>query len=272
MFNDKNTTHTEKRLLMRVGIAVAFILAIFIAVQSVNAIKQFQYIGSDTAETATIDVSGDGDVFGVPDTARFRATVTESAKTVQEAQQAATERMNRAIEQIKRFDVDEKDIRTVDYSVNPRYEYRESACERGQPCPPEGKRQLVGYEVRQSVEVKVEKRETAGQIVSALGDLGVQEIGDVRMTIDDPEKLRSEARKKAIQDAKEKARQLAADLGVRLERIISFNESGDHPRPFAYERASVEGRGGAADASAPAPLPAGQEKITSNVTITYEIK
>jgi uncharacterized protein YggE len=92
--------------------------------------------------------------------------------------------------------------------------------------------------------------------------------------VENEDGVKNEARTEAIAKAKEKAAQLAKDLGVTLVRITTFSEGGNFP--MAY------GRGGgvlmkamsadAAIAPAPADIPAGENKYTANVTIVYEIR
>jgi len=257
----------DRRLLYRAGTVFILILSFFLVIQSLNSIIEYQYIGSDIDPQATIRVRGEGEIFAVPDTASFRATVIEEAESANVAQEAAAERMTRAIEKIKEFGVAEEDIKTIHFRSNPRYEYQRRV---GIPRPPSSERTLVGFEVRHSIQVKVEERDTAGEIIAALGGIGVQEISNVEMTIDDPQQLQVDAREKAITDAKTNATQLANDLGVSLVRIISFDESGNTPQPYFLESADA-GRGGQGG-NTPTPLSEGEQQIISNVTIVYEIR
>jgi uncharacterized protein YggE len=90
-------------------------------------------------------------------------------------------------------------------------------------------------------------------------------------TIDKEDVLKEQARKMAIDEAKEKAEKLSKDLGVKLVRIVSFSENnGGYGMPMYYDKemSAVSSAG-----RAPAPeLPTGENKIISNVTITYEIR
>jgi len=62
---------------------------------------------------------------------------------------------------------------------------------------------------------------------------------------------------------------LAKDLGIRLGKMTSFNEGGNYPVPM-YTNAKM--MDSAVGASAPAVLPVGENTISSDVTITYEIR
>lgn len=271
---DENPTFDIRKVneWMRVmGVAVLGMLALFLLVGTLYAVKSYRYIGSGVTATNTISVSGEGEVSAVPDIATFSVTVQERADDVTTAQTKATEKGNEIIAYLKGQDIDEKDIKTADYSVYPRYEYQNAVCTSGY-CPP-GKQVLDGYEVTQTINVKVRDTEKAGALLSGVGSLGASSVSGLTFAVDDEDGLKSAAREKAIAQADEKAEELARQLGVHLVRVVGFNESSDYPM-YAY------GRGGVAmDAmsakveAAPVPeLPVGENKITSNVTVTWEIR
>ena len=97
-------------------------------------------------------------------------------------------------------------------------------------------------------------------------------MSSLNFTIDDEEELKREARREAINDAEKKARELAKDLGVRIIRVVNFSESGGYPpiARFAVAESFALDDGAR---GAPAPeIPVGESKITSRVSITYEIR
>jgi uncharacterized protein YggE len=252
-------------------VAVVFLViaTIFLAAKTVSAIKDWSYRSSTTDSKPHITVSGTGEAFAIPTAGSFTFTITEEGKTVQDAQAKATDRSNKAIDYLKKAKIDEKDIKTLSYNINPHYEYQTVACIK-YPCPP-AKNTLTGYEVSQTIEVKVKDPSQSGTLLSGIGSLGVQNVSGLDFTLDPEEQsaVMREARQKAITDAKAKADVLASDLGVKIIRITDFQESGN---PIFYERAAMDSKG-AANQSAPTPqIPTGQNKVTSNVTITYEIR
>ncbi len=139
-----------------------------------------------------------------------------------------------------------------------------------QSCPPNGSNVLVGYSVSETISVKVRKTDQAGAIVTGLGALGVTDISGPNFTIDNDDAIKAEARSKAITNAKEKAAELSKELGVKLVRIVNFSENGNNPYPMYSKAMDMMAIGGAAPEAA--PLPTGENKYTSNVTITYEIR
>jgi hypothetical protein len=90
---------------------------------------------------------------------------------------------------------------------------------------------------------------------------------------DDIAKVKAEARAKAIADAQTKAKELARQLGVRIVRITSFYDSSDQPMYYGRGEGVSVDMMSAKVASPMAPqIPIGEDKIMSNVTISYEIK
>lgn len=142
-------------------------------------------------------------------------------------------------------------------------------------CPPPtpGKNVLVGYEASQSVTLTIRDLDKVSAVIEALGAQAVTDIQGPTYAIDKEDELKAEARKEAIEKARKKAEVLARDLGVSLVRVVSFSEDGYYPAPM-YRAMSVdkaEGGYGMGGSSEP-ELPQGQEKITSSVTISYEIR
>ncbi len=244
------------------------ILSVFLVVLTINALKANQYIGGEGVPQNVITVSGDSEVFSPPDVANFTFSVVEVGKTNKEAQTKVTEKMDKALKAIKDLGIEDKDVRTVDYSAYPKYEYSNSICTQFS-CPP-SRQTIVGYEVSQTISVKVRNVDDAGKVIDAATSAGASNVSGLSYSVDEPEELERQARKQAIDEAKAKAEVLAKDLGVRLVRIVNFSENGNYPIPF-YK--AELGMGGADAVSQPVPsLPTGENKITSSVTITYEIR
>ena len=248
------------------------ILALFLFILTISTLKEYRFIGSGVAATNTITVSGEGEVFAVPDTATFSVTVQEEAKVVKDAQSVATQKSNDIVAYLKKQGVDEKDIQTTDYSIYPQYDYLNSTCTNGY-CPP-GRQTLRGFQVSQTLTVKVRNTEEAGDLLSGVGSLGASSVSGLSFELQksDQDVKEAEARGKAIDNAREKAEALAKQLGVSLVRIVGFSENGNYPMYYKAEMSmAADGRGGAPTAPSP-EIPVGQNKITSSVSVTYEIR
>lgn len=244
--------------------AVLAFLALFLATAFIGGLQNLG--ASDEMVHRTITVEGVGKVTAVPSIARISFSVTETAGTVAEAQEAATERTNKALAYLEEQGIEDKDVKTTSYSVYPKYEYPN--CVMGN-C---GSPRLTGYEVSQTVEVKVRDIAEAGEILQGLGSQNVQNISGPNFGIDDIEIVRAEAREQAVADARAKAKRLGKSLKIRLGDVVSFYEN-SYAYPM-YDKAMVsavapEAFGGMRATPA---LPAGENEYSVTVSVTYEIK
>lgn len=261
MFRVKNMNNKIKDVL---GLSLIVLIAV-----SVVALISFTYSFKKAADTSTpsFSVSGEGKVVAVPDVAQFSfSVITEGDEDIEELQAENTEKVNNAIAYLKEKGVDEKDIKTSSYNVNPRYTYFPCAgSERGGCQPPE----IKGYTITQSVSVKVRDLENTGGLLGGVVEKGANNVSQLRFTIDDPDALRAEAREEAFAEAQEKAKSLAKAGNFKLGKLISVNEgsNGSVPIPYAMEDRAI-GYGGEA---APEVEPGSQDVVVT-VTLQYEIK
>ena len=244
-------------------------LILFIGVKIAKDIKSYEYIGRDVSSPNTISVSGKGEIVAKADIVTFTFNVVEESPNVSDAQNRAAKKINDLIKFLKNSGIEEKDIKTVNYNIYPRYNYIKPN-EKTQIIPPvNGNRVLVGYEVNQGVEAKVRKIDSAGAVLSGVGNLGASNVSGLNFSIDEEDKLKKEARRLAIEDARDEAKVLAKSLGVKLVRIVNFSEFGYFPiyrEKFSSDAVAVGG-------VAPIPeIPVGEDKITSQVSIVYEIR
>ncbi len=268
MNENNNTGFFSNPSTMRL-ITILLVIAIAFGLVKVTAqIKSLSYIGKPTATPDVITVSGKGEVVVAPDIATFSFGVTEEAVTVGEAQKKSTDKIDAILASIKKGGVEDKDIKTVSYNIYPRYEYHNATMYTS------GTQYLAAYVVSQTVEVKVRDLTKAGGLLSGIGEYGATNISGLAFSIDEQDKVIRDARADAIKDAREQAEVLARALGVNLGRITSFYESTPYqPYPIYYAKDSMSSVGMGGDAPrVEAAIPAGENKITSNVTITYEIK
>jgi uncharacterized protein len=287
MFNQFFGEEGAKRISKWIVISLVF-LSLFLLVKVLADFKRLPDIGREVYPKSTITVSGTGEAYAIPDIATFSFSVIETGTTVKQAQEKADSKINSTLAAVRASGVADKDIKTTGYNVYPKYEYSNSVCppipmgagysgitsspSSAYYCPP-GKNVLTGYEVDQTITVKVRDTEKVGDLVTKVGALAVSNISGIQFTVDDREQYVAEARADAITKAKAKANELAKELGVKLGSIISYNENGNYP--IYYGTDAAMGMGGGAIKAVPssvAELPQGETKITSDVNITYEIR
>jgi len=262
----------EQKIKLYKGLKIALIIfLVLVAVKFLIRFPHYGYSGYDNKQENTITFSGHGEVTAVPDIANVYFTISKDAKTVKEAQALVAGIEKSSLDFLKQNNILEKDIKTANASFYPKYEYKydKVVCnEFG--CPPSpGNSVITGYTASESITVKVRNTDDVGKIMQGLGTLGVSDLSGPNFSIDNEDGLKVVARKKAIDDAKAKAKILAKDLGVRLGKITSFSENDNYPMPM-YDRGMMSVT--ATKESAPAEIPKGENTISSDVTITYQLK
>ncbi|KKQ76033.1 MAG: hypothetical protein US98_C0053G0011 [Parcubacteria group bacterium GW2011_GWC1_38_6] len=256
------------------GVVGLFLVSLIflVVVIAVNQIKGSRYIGKYPEGQNTITVEGTGKIYAKPDLAVTSFSVQIEQKTVAGAMDENAKKMNAIIEAIKKTGINEKDIKTTNFYVYPRYEWRGSGvvC-LAFPCPsPDQTRVLVGYEVTQTLEVKIRDMAKIGDTIKIATDLGANQINDVSFTIDNVDELKNQARAEAIKQAREKAKDLASQLNVRLIGVVGFQDGGGIGIPRMAEGYAM-GIGGGEDKSETPQIETGERVIESNVSIIYEI-
>jgi uncharacterized protein len=253
-------------------------IAKIVGIAAIVALAAYTYYSFVQAQNinnfpVSITVDGKGEVFATPDVATFTFSVMSKEDDAVAAQENSSKIMDGIVAYLEEKGVDKKDIKTTSYYMNPRYEYPQVAPCTQWSCPPQGEPTIVGYEVNQSVDVKVRKTEDAGMLIAGVGEKGASNVGGLSFTIDDEESLMEEARELAISDAKEKAEALAKKLGVRIVRMNGYWEDQVGMPYYGMGGDMMMDMAMSAKAEAvPAVLPTGESTITSMVHITYEVR
>ena len=234
-----------------------FILLVFLSVFLLALIvSEALEIRDSLKSKETITFFGEGKAIGIPDVASVTLSVIAEKTTAKEAMTENAERMNKVIGFVKESGVDEKDVKTQAFFLRPRYDFFE------------GKRIFRGYEANSTLAVKIRDLAKISDIIDGAVSRGANQVGDIQFVIDEPEKLKEEARLKAIENAKERAQSVARATGFKLGRVVSFSETSVPqipPRPFSFEL----GKGG--EEVVP-EIEKGSLEIKVNVSLTFELK
>jgi uncharacterized protein YggE len=217
-----------------------------------------QAAGASTVESPRISVRGTGIVTAKPDMANVQIGVQIQNASLDAAQSEATTRANALIDQIKKAGVDEKDIATTQFSVEPVMNYRENQA-------PE----VTGFRVTHMLSVKIRDINKAGQIIDDLVSSGANTVYGLSFGFSNPDALMNQAREQAVKNARATAEQLATLSGVSLGQVILVEDGGSNtpPVPVAMPAAEMaRGAGGAV------PIQTGQQEVQVQVNVVYAIK
>ncbi len=248
----------QKKYVGSLSVVVLAVLVLFLLALTFNAIKSSKYIGTGGDLPNTLTFTGESEVRAEPDIAKISFSFEKESGVVADAQDVVSEKISSILTSLDNEGIKEKDIRTSAYTTNPRYDWSD------------GKQELKGYVVSQSIDLVIRDIEKTNDVISILGQAGVTNISGPTFEIENKEEYQRTARKEAISAAQAKAEELALDLGVKLVRIVSFNENvaPSYPQPYMYAEMAMDN-----SASKAAPeIPTGENVIISQVTITYEIQ
>ncbi|MDR1209584.1 MAG: SIMPL domain-containing protein [Clostridiales bacterium] len=211
------------------------------------------------ADARTITVNGVGTIKAAPDIAYITLGVVNEeteAKTAQEKNAAAASGI---IAAIKAQDVADKDIKTENYSMYPRYDYTE------------GKERMIGYTVSNSVTVTIRDITAVGKIVDAGVASGANSAYNVRFGLSDTTSYYAQALKLAVSNAKSKSEAIASAIGVTLSVPAAVTESGGYNASMASaESMNMRAALDYAVPSPETPVQATELDIIANITVVYE--
>ncbi len=249
---------TKKIIAVLFGILLLYSI-VLVGTMIRNNMQKYNYIGQADRSERTISIQASGKSVVVPDIATITMGVVSEEATVAIAQEKNTEIMNKLFLQLDDLGIDRKDVKTQNYSVYPRYDYKD------------GGTLLVGYTVNQDVVVKVRKVEDSGKVLALAGELGLNRVGGIDFSIDDPEVYKNQARQDALANALEKANVIAGALGLKVVGLISYNEYEQSSMVPYYSMSS--GMGGEMDTKAmPPTVETGTSDVIMNVNVLFEIR
>lgn len=203
-----------------------------------------------------ITVQGTGIAYSAPDVAKIDFGVRTEAKNLADSQRANADAIAKIKNDLVAFDIQSEDIQTTNYNITPDYIYYGSQ-----------KPRLTGYTTYHFLRLTIRKLDVVDAILQTLGYSGATDISQISFTIDDTAEIKSEARERAIVDAKALAEQTTNLSGTKLGQIISIQEdSVDNAVP---DSSLLRNYGGGGDSIG---TESGSLSIISHVTIRYSLK
>ncbi|HWD13369.1 SIMPL domain-containing protein [Pseudochrobactrum sp. sp1633] len=244
----------------------ALFASAFIAVSFASALSQPAFAQEKNVsekQQAFIMVTGEGEVQAAPDMAILDLTVLREAKTAREAMTDNNKAMTQVLAAMKEAGIEDRDLQTSGVNIQPTYTY--PSDKNGLKAP-----KIIGYSVTNGLTVRVRDLNKVGDLLDKSIDLGVNQSGGLRFINDDPSKQLTDARKKAMENALEKAKVLTETAGAKLGRVLEISEYSNSPRPIAMARTKMVAMSAEA-AGDSVPVSAGENSYNVNVNVKFEI-
>jgi uncharacterized protein len=244
----------QKEIKMRTKILVFSVLAFALILSACGpaAISQ-----AAQPVNRTLNVNGVGTSYLTPDIAYIYIGVHNEGATASQAVDSNKTQTNAVLSALKKAGVDDKDLRTTNFSIYPSQQYA-----------PDGTVSGTIYMVDNTVYVTVRNLDGLGSLLDDTISAGANSINSIQFDVADKTAAVKEARAKGVEDAKTQAQELADASGVTLGEIQSISFYDNSPIPMAEGK----GGGGAALANTAVSIQPGQLTISVSVSITYTIK
>ncbi len=199
-------------------------------------------------------VAGHGSVEAPPDSASISTGVVSEATSARAALTGNNATMRKVIDGLKAAGIDAKDIKTQQFQIAPRYRsYKDREA------------QVEAYVVRNQVEVKVREIARLGDILDQAVALGANQASNIVFHVSDAEKRKDEARRKAVENATQRARLLAESAGAKLGPVLTISEEVTGPRPPR----PMAARSMSADS---VPIETGTEALHVRVEVSFALE
>lgn len=223
--------------------------------------------------TYGIKATGVGVVEGRSDIAIISLGVETFAVTVSAARREAATAMDSMITVLLAAGVDNEDIETRYFNIQPEYTYGQvtSTLENGQKFT-RSERTLTGYRVTNTLSVTIRDLNSTGTIVDTVAEAGgnATRLNNISFTVDGSSALEAQARELALKDAVAKADLYASITGVERGKLVTIVESSGANYPPV---ARAESLGKAFDSSSPATqIFAGDFQVRVTVQAVFSIK
>lgn len=239
---------------------VLFTLFVFLGLKSYQTYLIANRVDQPSPMEHTIYIEGIGKENAVPDIAVMTFGIQVTSDSVANAQKQNTDRMNVLIEKIKGLGVAKEDLQTKDYSAYEKTEWNYTL----------NKSESKGWTVSQSVDVKIRDKEKISTIIATAGQNGSTSINGPVFKVDDTAKFEASARAKALADAQAKAQSIANTLGVKIQRVIGYNEYKEDP-VSPYGGMGMGGMVSPEKNVAPPNIESGTQEIKLHATVTFLI-
>lgn len=201
----------------------------------------------------TISVSGRGHADVAPDIAVLTLGVATDGATPREALDKNNAAMTAVMDGLKTLGFGVTDMQTSGLAVNAQYDYNT------QPA------KLTSYQAVNGITLRVKDISRLGEILDLVVSAGANQINGLSFDVADKEKALTDARMKAVADAKAKADLMAGAAGTSVGRVISISEgtiSSPGPMPVQTMRA---------DSAAAVPIASGEVGLEAQVYVVYEL-
>jgi uncharacterized protein YggE len=202
----------------------------------------------------TVSVTGTASVAVQPDTAFISAGVVTEAESAKSAIARNSAVMAKLIDGLKGAGIAAKDIQTTSLNVEPRY----AQVKDGRPAA------ISSHRVSNQLRLTVRDVKRLGEIVDQAIALGANQIGQIAFDVADPERLKDEARRQAMENARRRGELYAKAAGAQLGAVLRIAEGSAFLDQTGGAVFRYSGHG--------VPIEAGMRRLEVQVSVVYALR
>jgi len=163
----------------------------------------------ENQDRGQVSVTGEGIVKVEPDEVLIKSRIEHEGSSAVEVKKQNDEVVNKIIKYLKSQNIEEKDIQTEYMNLNKRYDHNDKT---------------YSYVANQAISIKLRDLKDYEKIMKGLLQNGLNRIDGIQFKSSEMEKFEKEARKLAVLDAQNRARELAQPLGQSIGKAVSISE------------------------------------------------
>jgi uncharacterized protein YggE len=247
-----------------VSVASAFaVLGLTLAVPrwSGPAVVAAQDMPGEAAHGLTVIAMGQAR--GQPDQATLHLGVTTERPTAADALSETSTGVQAVLAGMDGLGISRSVVQTGTVSLVPIWEDPDQRPNAAPPAQANPEQRITGYRATSSLTVRVSDISRVGEVLDGAVAAGANQVLGIQFGLADPDSLRTDALRDAVQDARNKAQAIASPLGLRVGEVINVQEVGG----------PVQGRMDTAFAPAAAstPIEPGQLQFRAQVEVTFDV-
>ncbi len=211
------------------------------------------------SEEHKLSVTGNASVFKPSDLLTLILGVETYHKDSNSAVEANAMKMKAVIESLQKIGLTEAEMQTKDFVILPQMT----------PSPknpsPDWQPTIAGYQVRNTLNIRTNKLELAGEMINASSKVGGNYVQAINFSLLDEDHAKAEAISKAYQQAEMYAQSLAKVAGVQMGDVMELSIGHSFVGGGVYKAARM-------DSSVETPISARDVEVAASVSVIFNIK
>lgn len=209
-------------------------------------------ITAQTQPKPSVDVWGEGTINVVPDQVTVNVRIENTGTNAKEVKLKNDRIVSDVFQFVKGIGIAEKYIKTEYIRLSKNYEYQTKT---------------YNYQANQSISIKLVDLSKYEPLMNGLLETGINRIDGITFSSSQLETLQSQARKKAVENAKLKAQEYASVLGQSIGKALHISEFQKiiSPNPMIRNVMAIDGE------SAQQTLAPGEMQVSVRVNVSFEL-